>query len=92
MSIYFIFFFAVYRHCDVWTSGTDAGHEGQWVWKLRRTEKPMTYTKWQPDEPNNGGGREHCLWMDWYFAWSWNDARCDRDKACFICELDRLRG
>ena len=81
----------VHRYCDMWTSGSDADEEGNWHWVNSATKTPITYSNWQKDEPNNGGGAgEHCMWLDWYFGWKWNDAKCHHDKACFICEIPRV--
>ena len=75
----------------MWTSGSDANTEGSWEWMTSSINKPLTFNHWQTDEPNNGGGSgEHCMWMDWYFGWKWNDAKCDTDKACFICETMKI--
>ena len=76
------------QHCDFWTGGTDVQTEGHWVWN--HTGDPLAFTNWHTLEPNNGSGDEHCLWLDWYFNWKWNDATCNRQRACFICETQKV--
>jgi len=47
--------------------------------------QPFTYTNWSPTEPNNAGGVEHDIAMNWYWGTSnpkqvlgqWNDANGD---------------
>ena len=73
------------RHCDFWTGASDSNHDGQWRWVGKKT--PLSYTNWNHNEPNNGNGDEHCMHMLWVFGWMWNDARCNYDSACFICEI-----
>ena len=50
-------------HEHFWTSGTDQGEEGKFVWMS--TGKPLGWENWNAGEPNNyeyeGGEREHCL-------------------------------
>jgi hypothetical protein len=74
------------RNCDVWMAATDAEVEGTWRWN--HTGNRIVTTHWHVGEPNNSNGLENCGWMDWYFGWAWNDASCDRDRACFVCEVD----
>lgn len=72
------------RHCDFWTSGTDRQKEGEWRWLS--TGETLAYHNWNIGEPNNGSHDEHCLNLMWVFNWAWNDARCNADNACYICE------
>jgi len=73
-----------------WTSGTDQGEEGQFVWMS--TGKPLGFENWNAGEPNNyeyeGGEREHCLelWNRDGKGLKWNDSPCSFETY-FICEL-----
>jgi len=67
---------------------TCSGQEGRLVWK----PKPgyymeIGYTKWKSGEPNCYGGNEHCIVLDTYFKYEWNDYPCNT-KSCPICEAD----
>jgi serine/threonine protein kinase len=42
----------------VWLGASDEKSEGQWVWM---DGTPLTLTKWQKDEPNNTGAKQHYL-------------------------------
>jgi len=73
-----------------WTSGTDQGEEGTFVWFS--TGKPITFTNWNAGEPNNfkyeNGEEEHCLelWNRDAKGLKWNDTPCSFETF-FICEL-----
>lgn len=71
----------------VWTSGTDQGEEGAFVWMS--TGKPVNFTSWGQGLPDNSGKIEHCLeiikaGVENYF---WNDRNCISDYF-FICEVN----
>ena len=50
------------------------------------------YTKWEGNEPNNKGGKEHCVHF-WYrnpdtdVRKRWNDLPCEH-KLAYVCELN----
>ncbi|KAL2078272.1 hypothetical protein ACEWY4_025957 [Coilia grayii] len=44
----------------VWIGGCDAVQEGHWLWS---DGTKFDYTLWNPGEPNNSGGNEHCIEM-----------------------------
>ncbi|XP_074530870.1 macrophage mannose receptor 1-like [Halichoeres trimaculatus] len=56
------------------------GDMNSWSWSLSDESfyKPgeNELRNWHPEEPNNLGGREHCVVM--YAAGKWNDAPCER--------------
>ena len=55
-----------------WTSGSDDGHEGLWVWTS--TGKPLSNTNWMAGEPNNYGGSEHYFQKNIAGTSKWNDS------------------
>ncbi|MBC8356027.1 MAG: right-handed parallel beta-helix repeat-containing protein [Planctomycetes bacterium] len=67
-----------------WLGGTDAGHEGRWVWLSDgrqfsnggRAVNGM-YTNWYPRKPDNYGGNEPCLFTfdKAYRGGKWDDLR-----------------
>jgi len=77
-------------HEHFWTSGTDQGEEGKFVWMS--TGKPLGWENWNAGEPNNyeyeGGEREHCLelWNRDGKGLKWNDSPCSFETY-FICEV-----
>ncbi len=54
-----------------WTSGSDDGHEGLWVWTS--TGKQSSYTNWLAGEPNNVQNVEHYLGKNAKSFSKWND-------------------
>jgi len=77
-------------HEHFWTSGTDQGEEGKFVWMS--TGKPLGWENWNAGEPNNyeyeGGEREHCLelWNRDGKGLKWNDSPCSFETF-FVCEV-----
>jgi hypothetical protein len=62
----------------LWIGLNDATTEGTFVWS---SGQPVTFTDWQPGEPNNSGGNEDYATINWHFAngattdhATWNDA------------------
>ncbi|XP_065140968.2 galactose-specific lectin nattectin-like [Paramisgurnus dabryanus] len=64
-----------------WIGGHDAEMEGQWLWS---DGSQFDFTHWCPREPNNKGGTEHCLEINYTTSHSWNDAPCST-KLSYIC-------
>ncbi|KAL6489709.1 hypothetical protein MHYP_G00000540 [Metynnis hypsauchen] len=60
---------------------TDIETEGQFV---DLSKKPLTFTSWMPNEPNNHQGKEDCVGI--YTNAKWNDLPCDSDVSV-VCEL-----
>ncbi|XP_044748513.1 C-type lectin 37Db-like [Coccinella septempunctata] len=70
----------------IWTSGTDAGEEGSFVWLS--TGRSVNFTSWGAGLPDNSAKIEHCLeiartGVENYY---WNDRACNSEYN-FICEL-----
>ena len=54
-----------------WIGLTDQQVEGLFMWT---NGDPVTYTHWDPGEPNNGGGSgEDYVLMNWIAPGKWND-------------------
>ena len=68
----------------IWTSGTDVDVEGHFVWS--ETGKPLQYTNWRRNQPDNAGKKEDCLEICHDHQWKWNDHQCRDYKTFFICE------
>merc|ERR1711997_262685 len=59
---------------EPWLGLTDLKDEGTFLWSSLGQE--ANYTNWQPGQPNNAGGSDHCVHYD--SAWNtWNDRPCD---------------
>ncbi|KAH8287991.1 hypothetical protein KR018_001012, partial [Drosophila ironensis] len=76
---------------EYWTSGNDLGKTGthNWFTNGRR----MEINRWAPHQPDNDGGREHCVHLGYIYRSSseiqLNDRPCSEDGASlfnFICE------
>jgi len=67
----------------VWLGLSDEPHK-QYYEKWSKTEKPVTYTNWDKNEPNAISGQDfECLTM--YRAHGkWNDEGCDRHTGLQI--------
>ncbi|KAL3271946.1 hypothetical protein HHI36_022416 [Cryptolaemus montrouzieri] len=72
----------------IYTSGSDLGEEGNFIWLS--TGKPLNFTYWSPPQPDNAGKNEHCVEI-WKLAennYFWNDIPCTASYY-FICELPK---
>ena len=88
------------KHCDFWIGlvrgrgGTGHGDSDSttwhWVGDHGNGRRP-DYTNWNTNEPNNANSYEHCTQMLWVFNWRWNDAHCNYDNACYICQTKPLQ-
>ncbi|XP_044748047.1 C-type lectin 37Db-like [Coccinella septempunctata] len=86
---YIISYFNHIEH--FWTSGSDLGEEGQFVWLS--TGKPFNYTYWASPQPDNDRNMENCLgfWKIGDKTYIWNDMPCT-DNFHFICEKKDCSG
>ncbi|XP_051565490.1 ladderlectin-like [Myxocyprinus asiaticus] len=55
--------------------------DGQW---LRSDGTTFDYTNWYTTEPNNNGGPENCLEINWASNRCWNDLSCSFATG-YIC-------
>ena len=73
---------------SVWIGGTDKDDEDKWKWSPSGTE--LSYTNWNPGEPNNVQDIEHCLVVIGRPGESndgkWNDAPCSL-KLKYVCQI-----
>ncbi|XP_050518115.1 perlucin-like [Diabrotica virgifera virgifera] len=67
-----------------WTSGTILP-DNKWVWM--RTGRPILYSNWSPNQPDNAGGNEKCLEVHYHYTRGlvWNDKNQD-DNIHVLCE------
>ncbi|XP_060078036.1 perlucin-like [Ylistrum balloti] len=63
--------------------GTDIHSEGVWLWVS--TGERIGFTDWGPKEPNNQKGKEHCLTINGFLDYRWNDDNC-ANEFNWICE------
>ncbi|XP_017259884.1 galactose-specific lectin nattectin [Kryptolebias marmoratus] len=62
-----------------WVGGNDAAKDGVWMWT---DGSRFNFSYWYNKEPNNSGGRESCLEIN--FNDKTNDVRCST-KRPYIC-------
>jgi len=70
-----------YAYRDSWIGGSDAHEEGVWLWS---DGTAFNYRNWCPGEPNNHGGRQNCLQMNFGAHKCWDDAQCYYRRP-FVC-------
>ena len=68
-----------------WLGLDDLEVEGAFVWV---DGQPLSFANWQPGEPNNSGGIEHCAHTR--VEGTWNDLACDAPRLV-LCEDAPLR-
>ncbi|KAL5012982.1 hypothetical protein ScPMuIL_011533 [Solemya velum] len=71
-----------------YTIGNDMYHEQQFSWTDSGSPVPMTYSNWHQGQPNDVGGQQDCLLMEYPDAdYEWGDVDCST-KHPFICETN----
>ena len=72
-----------------WIGLRERNNEGEWLWT---DYSPLSYTNWNPGEPNNYGGDEACVAISYYVSdtdgserATWNDAHCSGEMN-YICQ------
>ncbi|XDV50455.1 hypothetical protein PO909_019511 [Leuciscus waleckii] len=68
-----------------WVGANDAVQDGEWLWSDGTV---YDYTNWCSEEPNNSGGNEDCLEINWTTNHCWNDASCTSTKN-YVCVTDK---
>ncbi|MBQ7220800.1 MAG: hypothetical protein IJS28_07465 [Synergistaceae bacterium] len=67
-----------------WLGATDEAQEGVWQWV---TGEDWNYNNWNSNEPNNSGGAEHYLQLNYGRVGGWNDYS-NYQQLGYICEWD----
>jgi hypothetical protein len=83
------FFSGPDRYTIYWIGLNDMAQEGTFVWS---SGEPVTYTNWGPGEPNNAGGDENAVTINWYSSvndGAWNDFN-EGQNVYGIIELNSL--
>ncbi|MFX1518283.1 MAG: C-type lectin domain-containing protein, partial [Promethearchaeota archaeon] len=65
----------------IWLGFTDIGTEGVWQWV---TGESVTYTNWNPGEPNDSGGEDYA---EMYYGGTWNDIDPGYIRV-YVCEWE----
>ncbi|XP_038577708.1 galactose-specific lectin nattectin-like [Micropterus salmoides] len=68
---------------DAWVGGYDAAKEGVWLWS---DGSKYAFKGWAAGEPNNAGGRENCMEINFAGKDYVNDANCDINKS-IVCGM-----
>ena len=51
-------------------------------------DRPVSWTNWAPQEPNNAGAGEDCTEM-FFYDHGWNDLDCLNNKRNALCMLPK---
>ncbi|KAK3099766.1 hypothetical protein FSP39_009292 [Pinctada imbricata] len=75
----------------IWTSGNDIMKEGSYTWAGTNGDPtPFTYSNWHPGQPNNIGGVQDCVAIQYPTQdFQWGDENCG-DAHAFICEAEYM--
>ncbi|XP_078118854.1 ladderlectin-like [Sander vitreus] len=64
---------------QAWIGGSDAVQVFTWLWT---DGSNFDYTSWTAGQPDDAGGKEKCLQMNWND--NWNDLSCNNPLS-FVC-------
>ncbi|KAM6894301.1 ladderlectin-like [Lycodopsis pacificus] len=70
---------------STWIGGSDAEEEKKWFWSDGTL---LTYSNWCRGEPNNGGGNQDCIQMNFSGGKCWDDVGCNYKKPSVCVERD----
>ena len=78
-----------------WTAGQriDPSRNSSFIWRVKSTDtnsetvSQMSYTNWNPGEPNYKSQSQSCMKLWSQFNYTWDDDVCSR-ACCSLCELD----
>ncbi|KAM6894306.1 ladderlectin-like isoform 5-T5 [Lycodopsis pacificus] len=62
---------------STWIGGSDAEEEKEWFWSDGTL---FSYMNWCAGEPNNQGGDQHCIQMNFSAQKCWDDVQCSYEK------------
>nr|XP_055046133.1 galactose-specific lectin nattectin-like [Misgurnus anguillicaudatus] len=65
----------------VWIGGHDGEVYGQWLWS---DGSQYDFTNWCSGQPDNKGGKEHCVDLNFKNNHCWNDVSCYATMS-YIC-------
>lgn len=72
----------------IWTGGNDVDTEHTFVWNGPTHPIAFNYTHWHPGQPNNIGGDQDCVLIQYKSSnYEWGDVNCN-EKHSFICEMN----
>ncbi|XP_071164168.1 perlucin-like isoform X1 [Mytilus edulis] len=72
------------RHTSsFWLGGSDWDNEGEWKWEPHAIQ--MKFTNWHKGQPDNSGGKEHCLSVHRSYRYEFVDNNC-HDSQHYLCE------
>nr|XP_040036509.1 ladderlectin-like [Gasterosteus aculeatus aculeatus] len=80
-AVQYVVMRACHRNRPTWVGGSDAQEEKKWLWT---DGSPFDYVFWSAGEPNNHGGKQHCLRMNHGGDLAWDDVQC-WVKAPSVC-------
>ncbi|XP_039630077.1 deleted in malignant brain tumors 1 protein-like [Polypterus senegalus] len=64
-----------------WLGGSDAVRESTWLWT---DGSRWNYSNWNSGDPNNAGGNEKCIHINFKVQGGWNDKDCT-ELYPFVC-------
>merc|ERR1712236_31545 len=72
--------YALTGDTGAWIGLADVLDEGTFSWV---DGAAVSYTNWRPNQPNNGGGNQHCAWIR--PDGGWDDVVCGKTNA-YVCQ------
>ncbi|XP_047454465.1 ladderlectin-like isoform X2 [Mugil cephalus] len=72
---------STHAYPKTWIGGNYGGEKGFWLWS---DGTPFHYSNWCRGEPNNLGGRQNCIQMNFRDYKCWDDEKCHlrRPSVC----------
>lgn len=71
---------------STWIGASDAGKQ-DWRWTFDLSK--VTYSLFNPGQPDNGGNVEGCLELRSVFGYKWNDFPCSSTNS-YVCESQQV--
>jgi len=73
----------------MWIAGNDVDKEGTWKSNDPRGPGKITYFNWNTKQPDNAGGKEDCIEINWGAPGKWNDLVCAGHDRKSVCAMPR---